>query len=230
MKTFKEFKKWIIDEATKNDACQQGLNDANNANDYPQILEVVKKYSNWLYSAKIITTDTISEVPDEELLKANIYVKKENVEQKEGTCHYYSSTSKHYGSSTSKHYDSSTSEHYYSSTSEHYDSSTSEHYGSSTSKHYGSSTSKHYDSSTSEHYGSSTSKHYDSSTSKHYDSSTSKHYGSSTSKHYDSSTYGSVYSLKDLSIIKDSAIVRERSTGKIYFNKGKFEIVELNNN
>jgi len=36
--------------------------------------------------------------------------------------------------------------------------------------------------------------------------------------------------FKDSSIIKDSAIVRERSTGKIYFNKGKFEIVELNNN
>jgi len=36
--------------------------------------------------------------------------------------------------------------------------------------------------------------------------------------------------FKDSSIIKDSAIVRERSTGKIYFNKGKFKIVELNNN
>jgi len=174
MKTFEEFKKWIIDEATKNDACEQGLNDANNANDYPQILEVVKKYSNWLYLAKIITTDTISEVPDEELLKANIYVKKENVIQKDGTFYYYSSSSEHFGSSTSN------------------------HYGSSSSEHYGSSSSEHYNSSSSEHYG--------------------------------SSTYGSVYSLKDLSIIKDSAIVRERSTGNVYFNKGKFEIVELNNN
>jgi hypothetical protein len=157
--------------------------------------------------------------------------------------HYDSSTSKHYGSSTSKHYDSSTSEHYGSSTSEHYDSSTSEHYGSSTSEHYGSSTSKHYFSSTSKHYGSSTSehyfsstsKHYGSSTSEHYDSSTSKHYGSSTSKHYGSSTsehygsqsYGNVSTLIDTSIIHDSAIVRERSTGRVFFKKGGFEIVEL---
>ena len=246
MKTFEQFKQWIIDEAIKNDACQQGLKDAKNTNDWQSILEVVKKYSDWLYSAKIITTNSISEVPDEELVKANIYVKKENVIQKEGIYYYYSSTSEHYYSSTSKHYDSSTSKHYGSSTSKHYDSSTSKHYGSSTSKHYDSSTSEHYGSSTSEHYYSSTSKHYGSSTSKHYDSSTSKHYGSSTSehygsstsehyysstsKHYGSSTYGSIYLLNDLSIIKNSAIVRERSTGKIYFNKGKLEIVELNNN
>ena len=108
---------------------------------------------------------------------------------------------------------------YYSSTSEHYGSSTSNHYDSSTSKHYGSSTSNHYDSSTSEHYGSSTSEHYG--------SSTSNHYGSSTSKHYGSSTYGSVYELKDTSIIHDQAIVRERSSDKIYMKKGAFEIVQI---
>ena len=100
-------------------------------------------------------------------------------------------------------------------------------YYSSTSKHYGSSTSEHYGSSTSEHYGSSTSEHYDSSTSKHYGSSTSKHYESSTSKHYESSTFGSVYILKDTSIIHDQAIIRERLTNKVYFKKSAFEILEL---
>ena len=92
---------------------------------------------------------------------------------------------------------------------------------------YHSSTSKHYHSSTSEHYDSSTSEHYHSSTSEHYDSSTSEHYGSSTSKHYGSSTFGSVYLLKDQSVIKDQAIIRERSTGKVYMRKGAFEIVLL---
>ena len=60
-----------------------------------------------------------------------------------------------------------------------------------------------------------------------YHSSTSKHYDSSTSKHYDSSTFGSVYLLKDQSVIKDQAIIRERSTGKVYMRKGAFEIVML---
>ena len=68
---------------------------------------------------------------------------------------------------------------------------------------------------------------YYSSTSKHYGSSTSKHYESSTSKHYESSTFGSVYILKDTSIIHDQAIIRERSTNKVYFKKSAFEIVEL---
>ena len=92
---------------------------------------------------------------------------------------------------------------------------------------YYSSTSKHYGSSTSKHYGSSTSEHYESSTSKHYGSSTSKHYESSTSKHYESSTFGSVYILKDTSIIHDQAIIRERLTNKVYFKKSAFEILEL---
>ena len=160
MKTYNEFKEWIITEAKKKDACYNGLNAANKATDWQSLLTVIKNYSEWLYSTKIITTDSLSEVPDDELILAGIYVRKQNVIQKEGICFYYSSTSKHYDSSTSKHYGSSTSEHYGSSTSKHYDSSTSEHYGSSTSKHYGSSTSKHYYSSTSKHYGSSTSKHY----------------------------------------------------------------------
>ena len=68
---------------------------------------------------------------------------------------------------------------------------------------------------------------YYSSTSKHYGSSTSKHYESSTSKHYESSTFGSVYILKDTSIIHDQAIIRERLTNKVYFKKSAFEILEL---
>ena len=219
-KSFENFKNYILINAKEKKACMYELEKAENCINFSQILEIIKYNANWCYINNLVNADILEKyVPDNELLSANIYVKKERIVQTDGLCFYYSSTSEHYDSSTSKHYGSSTSEHYGSSTSEHYDSSTS--------KHYDSSTSEHYDSSTSKHYYSSTSKHYGSSTSKHYDSSTSKHYGSSTSKHYGSSTSGSVYILKDTSIIHDQAIIRERSTNKVYFKKSAFEIVEL---
>jgi hypothetical protein len=216
---FKEVKEQIIDLAKQNSACTREYKKALNSETYSDLLKVVTDNINWCYNTGIFSKEILSKIPDESLVSANIFFNKENVIQREGVAYYHSSTSEHYGSSTSKHYDSSTSKHYESSTSKHYGSSTSKHYDSSTSEHYGSSTSKHYESSTSEHY--------DSSTSKHYDSSTSEHYGSSTSKYYDSSTFGSVYELKDSSVIKDQAIVRERNTGKVYFKKDAFEIVQL---
>ncbi len=226
LKTFDQFKADFAKACKSRGACQEEFKKLLESENWQDLLTVIKNNARWCYNNKVIDEDILSFVPDKELLEAGIYVKKENVKQTEGLCYYYSSTSEHYGSSTSEHYGSSTSKHYGSSTSKHYDSSTSEHYDSSTSKHYGSSTSEHYGSSTSKHYDSSTSKHYGSSTSEHYDSSTSKHYYSSTSKHYGSSTYGSVNTV-NISVIHDQAIIRERSTGKIYFKKNAFEIVEL---
>ena len=187
-KSFENFKNYILINAKEKKACMYELEKAENCINFSQILEIIKYNANWCYINNLVNADILEKyVPDNELLSANIYVKKERIVQTDGLCFYYSSTSEHYDSSTSKHYGSSTSEH----------------------------------------YGSSTSEHYDSSTSKHYDSSTSKHYGSSTSKHYGSSTSGSVYILKDTSIIHDQAIIRERSTNKVYFKKSAFEIVEL---
>jgi hypothetical protein len=226
MKTFEELKELILKIAVDKGACKIEFLRAKDSENIQELLTVIKENANWCYNNGVFENDVIGLFPDEDLIKSNIFYKKENISQESEFAIYISSTSEHYGSSTSKHYDSSTSEHYDSSTSEHYDSSTSKHYGSSTSKHYDSSTSEHYDSSTSEHYGSSTSKHYGSSTSEHYDSSTSKHYGSSTSKHYGSS-YGNVYVLNNTKIINDSAIIRERSSNKVYLKKGKFEIIEL---
>jgi hypothetical protein len=217
MKTFETFKNYIVTKAKELNACEEQFKKAYKSENYQELLKVITDNANWCYSNKLVNTEILANVPDEELVEANIYVNKQNVIQEEGLAYYYSSTSEHYDSSTSKHYDSSTSEHYGSSTSKHYDSSTSEHYDSSTSKHY--------DSSTSEHYGSSTSKHYDSSTSEHYDSSTSEHYGSSTSEHYDSS-YATQYEIKK-ETVNCRAIVRERSTGNVYFKKDAFNIIEL---
>jgi hypothetical protein len=220
MKTFEDFKNYIVEKATELNACDTELLKAKNAINFKELFQVIKDNINWSISNKLINTDILlNYVDDTDLVANGFYVKKQNVIQKEKTCYYFSSTSEHYDNSTSEHYDNSTSEHYGSSTSKHYDSSTSKHYFSSTSKHYGSSTSEHYDNSTSEHYGSSTSKHYG--------SSTSKHYFSSTSEHYDNSTYGNVFILNDTSTIKGKAIIRERSTNKLYFNKNAFEIVEI---
>ena len=195
-KSFENFKNYILINAKEKDACSSQIKEAETTINFTQLLGVIKNNANWCYVNKLVNADILEKyVPDNELLSANIYVKKERIVQTDGLCFYYSSTSEHYDSSTSEHYDSSTS--------------------------------KHYDSSTSEHYGSSTSEHYDSSTSKHYGSSTSEHYDSSTSEHYDSSTSGSVYILKDTSIIHDQAIIRERLTNKVYFKKSAFEILEL---
>lgn len=162
MKTFDQFKEWILDEATKKHACEEGKGKAKQANDWQSLLSVVKEYAGWLYQSRIINATTLVEVPDEELVKVGIYVNKTGIVQSQGYCVYYNSISKHYGSSTSK------------------------------------------------HYGYSISKHYDSSKSEHYDSSTSEHFGSS---------YATISELKDKSIINDDAVIRERSTGKLYFKK-----------
>jgi len=230
---FKIVKNKILQIAKENNACSDQRILAEQSENYKDLLKVVTNNINFCYSAGIFSKEILEMMPNEELINANIYFNKKNIIQNEGNAYYFnstsehygSSTSKHYGSSTSEHYGSSTSEHYGSSTSEHYDSSTSEHYDSSTSEHYSSSTSEHYDSSTSKHYGSSTSEHYGSSTSEHYGSSTSKHYDSSTSEHYDSSTYGSIYKVNDFTVIKDKAILRERSTGNIYLKKDAFNVI-----
>ena len=52
-------------------------------------------------------------------------------------------------------------------------------------------------------------------------------YYNSTSEHYGNSTSGSVHVLKNVNVITDQAIVRERSTGKVYFKKNAFETVQI---
>ena len=125
-KSFENFKNYILINAKEKKACLYELEKAENCINFSQILEAIKYNANWCYINNLVNADILEKyVPDNELLSANIYVKKERIVQTDGLCFYYSSTSEHYDSSTSKHYGSSTSEHYDSSTSEHYDSSTS---------------------------------------------------------------------------------------------------------
>ena len=121
--SFEDFKKLIITKAKVKKACSDEYKRALLSENWQQLLQVIKDNARWCYNEGVATTDTMLLVPESELIEANIFVKKENVEQRGGIAHYYSSTSKHYDSSTSKHYGSSTSEHYDSSTSKHYGSS-----------------------------------------------------------------------------------------------------------
>ena len=124
-KSFETFKDYILTKAKEKDACSSEFTKAENSTNYSQLLEIINNNAYWCYNTKLVDADILEKyVPDEELVSASIYVKKENVIQTESLCFYYSSTSEHYGSSTSKHYGSSTSKHYDSSTSEHYYSST----------------------------------------------------------------------------------------------------------
>ena len=136
MKTFETFKDYIVTKAKELNACEEQFEKAYKAENYQELLKVITDNASWCYNNKLVNTEILANIPNEELVEANIYVNKQNVIQKEGLAYYYSSTSKHYGSSTSEHYGSSTSEHYDSSTSKHYGSSTSEHYGSSYATQY----------------------------------------------------------------------------------------------
>jgi hypothetical protein len=108
-KSFETFKDYILTKAKEKDACSSEFTKAENSTNYSQLLEIIKNNANWCYNTKLVDADILEKyVPDEELVSASIYVKKENVIQTESLCFYYSSTSEHYYSSTSKHYGSST--------------------------------------------------------------------------------------------------------------------------
>lgn len=246
---FETFKSIILDRAKKEEACSIEYTKACKSSNWGELLSIIKDNADWCYRNIGINAEFLSQVPDDILLANGIYVDKQGIEQREGLCLYYgNSKSKHFGNSISIHFDNSTSRHLGNSISRHYGSSISVHLGNSISRHYDSSISKHYVDNTSRHYGNSASEHYGNSTSKHFDNSTSKHFGSSTSRHFDNSTsehlgnsksehhgnsisryygnhaYGNVDILRDTSVIYDSAIVRERSSGKVYCKKDAFEI------
>ena len=201
--TFDTFKEYLLQQAKAKNACSEEYIKAYNSKSWSALLQVIKDNICWCYRNNILFVEIMRRLPQQVLIDNNIYVDQTQVVQRDGFAIYYNSTS------------------------EHYDNSTSKHYGNSTSKHYGNSTSEHHNNSTSNHYYNSTSEHYDNSTSKHYDNSTSKHYDRSTSEHYGSSTSGSVHVLKNVNVITDQAIVRERSTGKVYFKKNAFETVQI---
>jgi len=108
MKTFEVFKQDFIAACKNAGACQGEFKKLVASENWQELLTVIKNNANWFcYTGKVISTDILLEIPDDELVGAEIYVNKRNIEQRSGVAYYFSSTSEHHGSSTSKHYGSS---------------------------------------------------------------------------------------------------------------------------
>ena len=160
MERFEEFKDIILERARLAEACREQYGRAYRAEDFPQLMEVIRDNFRWAVGHSVIDGDLIDTYRDE--FNAGRIWHNENVTDgfliatdRSTVKAYGSSTVKAYGSSTVEAYGSSTVEAYGSSTVEAYGSSTVKAYGSSTVKAYGSSTVKATDRSTVKAYGSS---------------------------------------------------------------------------
>ena len=215
-KTFNEFKTWILQEAVKVEACSEGKNDANNANDWQSLLDVIKKYSSWLYSAKIINAENLLQVPDEELLNAGIYVKKVNISVN-NKCYLYNSSVEAWGNSSVVAWENSSVVAW----------------GNSSVVAWGNSSVVAWENSSVEAWGNSSVEARENSSVVAWGNSSVEAWGNSSVVAWGNSSvvawgnsYIQPYYLSQTKV-NDKAIVRERSTGKVYFKKNAFEIVEL---
>ena len=169
MERFEEFKDIILERARLAEACREQYGRAYRAEDFPQLMEVIRDNFRWAVTHKVVDGDLI-DAYREEFAAGKIW---HNEDVRDG---YLLATG------------NSTVEATGNSTVEATGNSTVEATGNSTVEAYGNSTVKAYDSSTVEAYGNSTVKATGSSTVKAYDSSTVKAYGNSTVKATGSST------------------------------------------
>ena len=106
MKTFEVFKQDFIEACKNAGACQDEFKKVLASENWQELLTVIKNNAYWCYcSGKVISTDILLEIPDDELVSAAIYVNKRNIEQRSGIAYYFSSTSKHYDSSFASKYE-----------------------------------------------------------------------------------------------------------------------------
>ena len=144
MERFEEFKDIILERAREAEACREQYGRAYRAEDFPQLMEVIRDNFRWAVEHSVIDGDLIDTYRDE--FNAGRIWHNENVT--DGFLIATDrSTVKAYGSSTVEAYGSSTVEAYGSSTVEAYDRSTVKAYDSSTVKATDRSTVEAYDSS-----------------------------------------------------------------------------------
>ena len=168
MERFEEFKDIILERARLAEACREQYGRAYRAEDFPQLMEVIRDNFRWAVTHKVVDGDLI-DAYREEFAAGKIW---HNEDVRDG---YLLAT----GNSTVEATGSSTVNAYGNSTVNAYGNSTVEATGNSTVEAYGSSTVNAYGNSTVKAYGSSTVNAYDSSTVNAYGNSTVKAYGNS---------------------------------------------------
>ena len=128
MERFEEFKKIILERARAAEACREQYGRAYKAEDFPQLMEVIRDNFHWATRHTVIDGDLI-DTYKEEFNEGKIW---HNEDVRDGfLLAYGSSTVRAYGSSTVEAYGSSTVRAYGSSTVEACDSSTVRAYDSS---------------------------------------------------------------------------------------------------
>ena len=201
-KTFEEIKEELLLRAKKAGACQIGYAMGLRSQSKADILKAITDNWSWvLRTARIVDAEYLEDnFAEEDLAEAGIYTQKyHEVTTTSFACG--SATVKACGSATVKAYDSATVKAYDSATVEACDSATVEAYGSATVKAYGSATVKAYDSATV--------KAYDSATVKAYDNS------------YVEDLTGNIRPQSGYAVIKDYY------NHKIYIQKGRYQIIEV---
>ena len=90
MKTFENFKEYIVAKATELNACNDELSKAKNSTDFKELFQVIKDNINWSISNKLINTDILlNYVDDVDLVDNGFYVKKQFTEFTESnTCFF----------------------------------------------------------------------------------------------------------------------------------------------
>ena len=201
-KTFEEIKEELLLRAKKAGACQIGYAMGLRSQSKADILKAITDNWSWvLRTARIVDAEYLEDnFAEEDLAEAGIYTQK---------YHEVTTTSFACGSATVK------------------------AYGSATVKAYDSATVKACDSATVEACDSATVEAYDSATVEAYDSATVKAYGSATVEACDSATvkaYDNSY-VEDLTgnIRPQSgyAVIKDYYNHKIYIQKGRYQIIEV---
>jgi len=167
MKDFTSFKEFIVKRCKEEGACQPEFKRLLLTDNYVDLLKVLTDNDYWCFEHKIINSEILSNVSDEILLEANIYISKTNLELKNGSFFVYNSTVTARGNSTVTAWENSTVTAR----------------GNSTVTAWGNST--------------------------------------VTAR---GNSYLDIY-ICDQNKVNDKAVVRERSTGNVYFKKDAFNVV-----
>ncbi len=182
MERFEEFKNIILKRARTAEACREQYGRAYKAEDFVQLMEVIRDNFHWAVKHTVIDGDLI-DTYKEEFNEGKIW---HNEDVRDGfLLAYDNSTVRASGNSTVRAYGNSTVEAYGNSTVRASGNSTVKAYGNSTVEAYDNSTVRAYDNSTVKAYDNSTVEAYDNSTVRASGNSTVEAYGNSYIKSYD---------------------------------------------
>ena len=98
--SFEDFKKQFIIDCKNNSACEPEFKKVIASINWNELLTVIKNNIQWCVNAKIISLPVLSLVPDDELVKVDIYLNKKDLELTKQACELWNSTATLWENST----------------------------------------------------------------------------------------------------------------------------------